>query len=414
MVGSAASLKVGRRIVADPGEYIQTRTNIRLLFGRRLVADPGSYVMSGSSVDITHIIGRFLQAEKGSYALQGSDVRLIYGRRLVATPGSYALAGTDVSWVYRRLIRAAPGTYAIAGADVALRVGYRLRATAGIYALVGADANLINRRLTAEPGFYGYDGADAQLLVGKRLQATPGVYTVAGSNARCSRAASSSPCPAATLSQAATLGLKAGRMLAAAAGVYALTGAAARLLRGYTVQATPWGLCAMTWATARVLMTRRMLLEAGVYRTCVAGCRSGSDLASSRGPRAIAVGFAASRYLSVPPQNRRAAVEPQDRRCSVEAAPRRYAAVEPRDKELMGGSMLKWPEKDPNEVLDYELDWADPDEPRLVVGETLLTSVWSVLEGDVVINTSSFTPQGLRRSGCLAAPQAPSASCSIA
>jgi hypothetical protein len=182
-------------------------------------------------------------------------------------------------------------------------------------------------------------------------------------------------------------------MLTAAAGVYAFVGAPAALLRGYTVQATP-GVYAMTWATARVLMTRRMLMEAGVYRT------AWPDVAlvptwRPRGPRAIAVGFAASRYLSVPPQNRRAAVEPQDRRCSVEAAPRRYAAVEPRDKELMGGSMLKWPEKDPNEVLDYELDWADPDEPRLVVGETLLTSVWSVLEGDVVINTSSFTPQGL-------------------
>lgn len=59
--------------------------------------------------------------------------------------------------------------------------------------------------------------------------------------------------------------------------------------------------------------------------------------------------------------------------------------------------MLKWPEKDPNEVLDYELDWANPEEPRLETGETLLTSVWSVVVGDVEIDqvATDFTPQGL-------------------
>lgn len=60
--------------------------------------------------------------------------------------------------------------------------------------------------------------------------------------------------------------------------------------------------------------------------------------------------------------------------------------------------MLQWPDKDPNEVLDYELDWAKPDRPRLEVGETLITSDWSVVLGDVVIdpdNAATFTPQGL-------------------
>lgn len=57
--------------------------------------------------------------------------------------------------------------------------------------------------------------------------------------------------------------------------------------------------------------------------------------------------------------------------------------------------MLQWPEKDPNEVLDYELDWAKPDDPRLLTGESLATSVWSVVEGDVMIDSSNFTAQGL-------------------
>jgi hypothetical protein len=57
--------------------------------------------------------------------------------------------------------------------------------------------------------------------------------------------------------------------------------------------------------------------------------------------------------------------------------------------------MLAWPSKDPNEVLDYQLNWADPDDRRLVTGETLLTSVWSVVEGDVVIDSQSFVSTGL-------------------
>lgn len=57
--------------------------------------------------------------------------------------------------------------------------------------------------------------------------------------------------------------------------------------------------------------------------------------------------------------------------------------------------MLTWPTKDPNEVLDYEVDWAAEDEPRLETGETLVTSVFSVTEGTVVIDSDDFAPSGL-------------------
>lgn len=57
--------------------------------------------------------------------------------------------------------------------------------------------------------------------------------------------------------------------------------------------------------------------------------------------------------------------------------------------------MRQWPNKDPDEVLDYELDWANEDDPRLELSETLVTSLWTVVEGDVVINSSSFAPSGL-------------------
>lgn len=60
--------------------------------------------------------------------------------------------------------------------------------------------------------------------------------------------------------------------------------------------------------------------------------------------------------------------------------------------------MLTWPTKDPDEVLDYQLDWADPVKPRLQTGELLSASTWSVVVGDVVIAGNpapSFTPGGL-------------------
>ena len=47
--------------------------------------------------------------------------------------------------------------------------------------------------------------------------------------------------------------------------------------------------------------------------------------------------------------------------------------------------MLTWPTKDPNEVLDYKLDWT----LRLESGETIVTSTWTVASGDVTIDSDS-------------------------
>lgn len=49
--------------------------------------------------------------------------------------------------------------------------------------------------------------------------------------------------------------------------------------------------------------------------------------------------------------------------------------------------MISWPPKDPNEVLDYQVDWSD----RLVSGETILTSNFTVAEGDVVKDSQGFS-----------------------
>lgn len=38
---------------------------------------------------------------------------------------------------------------------------------------------------------------------------------------------------------------------------------------------------------------------------------------------------------------------------------------------------LSWPFKDPDEVLDYHIDWSD----RLDTGDTIVTSTWTVPTG---------------------------------
>ena len=52
--------------------------------------------------------------------------------------------------------------------------------------------------------------------------------------------------------------------------------------------------------------------------------------------------------------------------------------------------MIAWPPKDPNEILDYQLQWV------LDTGEVLLTSTFSIVDGTVTIDRSSFvTPENI-------------------
>ncbi len=49
--------------------------------------------------------------------------------------------------------------------------------------------------------------------------------------------------------------------------------------------------------------------------------------------------------------------------------------------------MHSWPPKDPNEVLDYQMDWSD----RLEDGETILTSTFVVASGDIAKDSQEFS-----------------------
>jgi len=50
---------------------------------------------------------------------------------------------------------------------------------------------------------------------------------------------------------------------------------------------------------------------------------------------------------------------------------------------------LTWPPKDPDEVLDYQIDWSD----RLT-SETILTSAWTISGSDSVLSEDSNSIAG--------------------
>lgn len=47
--------------------------------------------------------------------------------------------------------------------------------------------------------------------------------------------------------------------------------------------------------------------------------------------------------------------------------------------------MLSWPAKDPDEILDYQVDWTE----KLLEGETIATSQFILDQGSVTIESSS-------------------------
>lgn len=52
--------------------------------------------------------------------------------------------------------------------------------------------------------------------------------------------------------------------------------------------------------------------------------------------------------------------------------------------------MEKWPDKDPQEILDYEIDWGTD---RLEDSEEIVTSEWAVASGTVdVLDTAPHQP----------------------
>lgn len=52
----------------------------------------------------------------------------------------------------------------------------------------------------------------------------------------------------------------------------------------------------------------------------------------------------------------------------------------------------KWPDKDPNEVLDYDIEWAGTvDSPGRTYGENVIASTWAIVGSGLVEDSNSFT-----------------------
>jgi hypothetical protein len=52
-----------------------------------------------------------------------------------------------------------------------------------------------------------------------------------------------------------------------------------------------------------------------------------------------------------------------------------------------------WPSKDPDEITDFDINWAGPDangNPGRAFGDSIVTSTWTLNSGTVVINSNQF------------------------
>lgn len=151
-----------------------------------LTADPASYTLTGSAAALR--VSRRLTAASGTYALTGSPASLRVGRRITAASASYAITGSPASRRVSRRLSAEPGTYALTGQSAALRAARRLTCTAGGYALTGSPATLrVSRLLTGLTGVYSLTGEQAALRVHRLLRAEAAAYLLTGTDAELRR-----------------------------------------------------------------------------------------------------------------------------------------------------------------------------------------------------------------------------------
>jgi uncharacterized protein YsxB (DUF464 family) len=85
-------------LAADAGSYAMTGTAASLELGREVVAATGSYTLTGAAIALE--LGREVTADAGSYLLTGSAASLELGREIVAAIGSYLLTGAVVTLTY--------------------------------------------------------------------------------------------------------------------------------------------------------------------------------------------------------------------------------------------------------------------------------------------------------------------------
>jgi len=190
LVGRAANLRASRRVAVAPGAYEVNGGEIVLRAARRLVVTPSAFALAGADASLRAT--RALSASAGSFNLAGGAAALVAARRLSAATGSFAIVGQAATLVHTAapapggptyVLTATAGNFALTGAAVAVIAARRLVTGAGVFGIAGAPVRLlVGRRLSGAPGAFDVSGAAALLQVVRRLPAAAGSFTLVGSH----------------------------------------------------------------------------------------------------------------------------------------------------------------------------------------------------------------------------------------
>lgn len=212
VIGTAASLKVGRVLSASSGSFTATGTAATLRKGFTLSASGGTFQTTGTAASLK--AGRVLQAGSGSFAATGTVATLIISsnKTLQAASGTFSVTGTAASLKYSRVLSCSLGSFQSVGTAASLKIARKLSAVSGSFAITGTAATLTyqtagNRTLVADAGTFATTGSDAVLKLSRRLSVDYGAFAFTGSNAT----------------------LRLARNVVAEAGEFAVTGTAATL-----------------------------------------------------------------------------------------------------------------------------------------------------------------------------------------
>lgn len=211
LAGTAAGLKVARKVSAGVGTFSLAGTAASLLRGYRVAVDSGAYALAGQ--DAALVKASRLIAEAGGFSLSGTDAGLIAARKITAGAGTYAFSGQDVTLIYTPagayILTADGGVFTLAGQAAGLLYGRNLIGETGAFALSGTDASLLRGlSMPAASGSFALSGTATALLYGRLLAADPGAFALTGDD----------------------VALLCGRTLSADAGTFALTGNDAALI----------------------------------------------------------------------------------------------------------------------------------------------------------------------------------------
>ena len=190
ITGTAATLRLTRRLRASPRavEFLHSPTALNR--GRRLAAATGSYTITAAAATLR--AARTLRTNLSWFALTGTQALLTLSgspaRVLLALPSAMAISATAAALRHgRRLVAAAAADSTLTGTAATLLHGRRVDATPGDIAIDGTDATLrLTRLLNADPDSMVIEPGDAQLGYQRAILAEAGSIAVATADATLS------------------------------------------------------------------------------------------------------------------------------------------------------------------------------------------------------------------------------------